>query len=166
MRRLELRALWWVLAIAVLGGCAGTRESAAPAVDQAAIGAAVDSVSGAFMAAIAAKDTAGLVNLYATDAQLLPPNAMRADGSDAIRQVWAGFLVMPDLTIRLTSTSKQVSDDGSMAVDVGSYELGARDAQGRPIHDVGKYVTVLRKIGGEWKIVVDTWNSDSPMPPL
>ncbi len=30
--------------------------------------------------------------------------------------------------------------------------------------DAGKYVTVFRMVNGEWKIVVDTYTSDLPIP--
>ena len=33
-----------------------------------------------------------------------------------------------------------------------------------PIEDVGKYVTVYRKSGEDWKNIVDTFNSDRPAP--
>ena len=49
---------------------------------------------------------------------------------------------------------------GDMGHSVGSYEL--RDAKGA-IVDRGKYIEILRKIGAEWKITNDTWNSDMPV---
>jgi ketosteroid isomerase-like protein len=75
-----------------------------------------------------------------------------------------GLLSMPGLDIKLVSNTKIISEAGDLVVDLGTYEMNFQDAKGKPMHDVGKYTTVLRRENGEWKIAVDTWNSDAPMP--
>jgi ketosteroid isomerase-like protein len=39
-----------------------------------------------------------------------------------------------------------------------AYQVGRITSPAGP----GKYLTVYRRIGGEWKIVADTWNDDAP----
>jgi ketosteroid isomerase-like protein len=133
-------------------------------VDTAAITASADSLINAFTAAVAARDTNLIVSLYADDARFLPANMPRKDGRDSIRTAWVGFLMMPDLKVSIASKDKLISEAGDIVVDVGTYDLTGKDPKGKPIHDVGKYVTVLKKVNGEWKFVVDTFNSDMPMP--
>jgi uncharacterized protein (TIGR02246 family) len=156
----------WALVLAaavLLGGCADGRKPA-PAVDTAAIGAAVDSVKQACNAAIAARDTNAIAECYATDARVLPASMPRVEGKDAIRTWWAMALSAPGLELTLTPGQKLVSEAGDMVVDIGTYDYKAAGPKGQPMKDRGKHVTVLKKVDGRWKLVVDTWNSDSPPP--
>ncbi len=163
MRSSHARWILGILLTAAVGGCAGTPPPP-PAVDQTAIGAAIDSITTAFFGAVTARETTLVVNFYADDAHLLPANAARADGKDAIRQVWVGFLSTPGLQMTVTPNTKLVSEAGDMVVDLGSYVMNWQDAKGQPTSETGKYVTVFKKVNGEWKIVVDTYNSDMPAP--
>lgn len=151
-----------ILLASWLGGCASA-PPAPPAVDQAAIGIAIDSVSAVYNAAVAARDTNAIVNMYADDAHLMPANAPRADGKDAVRQGWVGFLSIPGMELTSVSNTKIVSEAGDMVVDLGSFVFKFEPQPGKPITDTGKYTTVFRKVNGEWKIVVDMFNSDIPV---
>jgi len=138
-----------LLAFALLSGCAGGQKQAQPVVDTAMISAATDSLNKAFVAAVDARDTTLIVSFYAEDAHFLPPNAPRREGRDSIRTAWVEFLVMPDSKLAFTSSQKLISEAGDMVVDVGAYDFTGKDPKGKPIHDVGKYVTVLRKVNGD-----------------
>jgi uncharacterized protein (TIGR02246 family) len=164
MRPHDVRWMVPVVLVAVLAGCSGTQPQAKPPVDQAAIGAAIDSVETAWTGACAARDTTLLVGLYADDAHVFPANGPRAESKEAIRQAWVGFLSTPGLDLKLSPNAKVISEAGDLVIDLGTYEMNAKDAKGKPTHDVGKYVTAFKKVNGEWKIVVDTWNTDTPMP--
>jgi uncharacterized protein (TIGR02246 family) len=154
-------ALLLMLAV-MIGACAG--QPKAPVVDTVATTAAIDSLNNAFVAAVTARDTSAVVNFYASDAQLLPPGSPRVEGHVAIRAFWAGFLQMPGLEFQLTSIRPIIAEAGDVAIDVGSHAMKFTDAKGKPMEDVGKYVAVLKKVGGEWKIVIDTFNSDRSSP--
>ncbi|HKQ57644.1 MAG TPA: SgcJ/EcaC family oxidoreductase [Candidatus Eisenbacteria bacterium] len=154
----------WLIGLLALVGCAGMTQKAAPPVDQAAIAAAIDSINAAYLAGITARDTTALVNLYADDGRVMPPNAPPAEGKDAIRQAWVGFLSIPGMTLSTTSTAKMISEAGDMAVDIGTYTFSGTDPKGKPMTDNGKYSTVLKKVNGEWKIAVDMFSSNVPIP--
>lgn len=149
--------------LVLLGGCAGGQKQA-PAVDTAAITAAIDSIDQALNTAVAAKDTNAILGIYADDANVLPPSMARADGKDAIHKVWAGFLSTPGAQLTMTPGQKIVSQAGDLVVDLGTYDYSAMGPKKKPLHDVGKYVTVFKQVNGQWKIQVDTWNSDMPAP--
>jgi uncharacterized protein (TIGR02246 family) len=153
-----------LLAVVALIGCAGMTQKAAPPVDQAAIGAAIDSINAAYLAGITARDTTALVNLYAEDGRMMAPNAPAAEGKDALHKAWAGFLSIPGITLSTTSTTKMIAEAGDMAVDIGTYTFNGTDPKGKPMTDSGKYTTVFKKVNGEWKIVVDMFNSNTPVP--
>lgn len=151
-----------ILLVALMSGCAGAPTP--PVVDQAAIGTEITAITTAFKDGLAARDTNAIGNMYADDAHLLAPNAPRTDGKEAIRSAWAGFMSMPGMELVPTTSSTMVSEAGDMVVELGTYTFKAQDPSGKPMADNGKYVTVYKKVNGEWKIVVDTWNSDVPIP--
>ena len=162
---MRMRIAGWALSLmlaVLIGACAGQPKT--PAVDTVATTAAIDSLNKAFVAAVAARDTIAVVNFYASDAQVLPAGMSRVEGHEAIRAFWVGFLQTPGLDFNITSSHPIISQAGDMVIDVGSYAMKATDAKGKPMEDVGKYVTVLKKVDGEWKIVVNTFNSDRSAP--
>lgn len=116
-----------------------------------------------WVAAVAAKDTAAIVNVYAADARFMVPNAPAAEGHDAIRSTWLGMLGLPNVSITFEPTSIHVSDDGTMAYDVGTYQLAYDGPNGRA-EDNGKYLVVWERRDGEWKAVADMINTDRPAP--
>jgi ketosteroid isomerase-like protein len=153
------------LAVFAIVGCAGMgqKEPAAPAVDQAAISAQIDSLNAAYMAAVTARDTSAIALMYADDAHLMAQGMPMMTGPGEIRRGWSGFLATPGLDLKTQSTKKMVSQAGDMVVDIGTYQQKMQDAKGATIEDVGKYVTIFRKTDAGWKIVVDTFNSDKGM---
>ena len=147
-----------------LGGCAGApRPAAAP--DTAAIAATIDSLTRALDAAIAAGDTAAVVGFYADDAVVLPANAPRLEGKAAVHALWARYLGLPGFRMPLVPSRLMVSPAGDMVVALSTWEFTARGPQGQTLHDVGKSVAVYQQVAGQWKIQVDTWNSDLPAQP-
>ena len=163
MGRVLERWLLSVVIVTLMGGCATGQRAAPPQVDTAAVESAIASLNTSFTAAMAARDTDTVANFYADDARFLPANGPRADGRQAIRAAWASFLRMPGLSLTPQSSQILISDAGDMVVDIGTYHLKMDGPKG-PIEDVGKYVTVLKQVGGEWKVVVDIFNSDMPAP--
>jgi uncharacterized protein (TIGR02246 family) len=151
-----------LLSAGVSLGCAMQgRQASTP--DVAAAKAAADSLNQAFVAALAARDTGAVVDFYTDDARFLPSNAPRADGRDAIRRSWAEFLSIPGLALELRSTEVMMSEAGDMVVDIGTYRLRASGPGNQPMEDVGKYVVILKRAEGRWKIAVDIFNSDLSM---
>ena len=165
MRAMLHRSVPALILTVLLGSCASSSKPPAPAMDQAAAEAVMAGINQKFAAAVAARDTDQVVGFYADDAHLLPANAPRADGHDAIRAAWVPFLRTPGLSLTPTSTQVIVSAAGDLLIDVGSYRMTMDGPKGKPpIVDVGKYVTVYRKSGADWKVIVDTFNSDRPAP--
>lgn len=161
MRRQVAGSLVACVFAVMMAGCAATPQK--PVVDVAAIKASILDMNQRYMAAVAAKDVDALLTQYAADARLLPSNGPRADGPEAIRKAWTDFLNTPGLSLASTSGDITVSEAGDMAVDVGTYQMNIAGPGGQPIQDVGKYVTIFKKVGTEWKISVETFNSDVPV---
>src|ERR1700733_1231104 len=111
-----------------------------------------------------ANDLDGTVSFYTDDASLLPPNAPLATGKQAIRAVWAGML-SPDTTVSWQVSKADVARSGELAYVMGTYQIAAKNPQGKSQEDRGKLVEVWKKqADGKWKTVADIFNSDLPAP--
>ena len=55
----------------------------------------------------------------------------------------------------------EAARSGDLAYETGTFEESFRDATGKPVRVTGKYVVVWKKqTGGQWKAVVDIFNTD------
>lgn len=152
----RLKALL-VLAAAAAAACATT-----PRVNVATEEAALRTHNRQFEQAVASKNADALAALYAADASFMAPNMPTVSGQGAIRGVWADMLKMPGVSLTLTPTDVDIAASGEMATEVGRYAFKASGDP--PMDDRGKYLVEYRKIGTEWKIENDIFNSDLPIP--
>jgi uncharacterized protein (TIGR02246 family) len=116
-------------------------------------------------AAAARNDLEATLSFYSDDAVLLPGNAPIAADKSAIREVWAGLLG-PGTAVSWKVTKAEVAMSGELGYLYGAYELTMKDPKGGPpVQDKGKLVEIWRKqADGKWKCIVDTYNSDLPLP--
>ena len=145
-----------VLAAVLAAACATT-----PRVDVASEESAIRALNRQFEQAVASKNADAVAQLYATDALIMPPNAPVVRGREAIRAFWTD-MVKSNPTVSLTSTDIDIAASGDLATDVGTYTFSFTSDQG-PVTDRGKYITKLTKVGTEWKIANDIFNSDLPV---
>jgi uncharacterized protein len=115
-------------------------------------------------AAAAKNDLAATLAFYAADAVLLPPNAPLAKDGAAIRASWAELLG-PNTAVSWKVSKAEVAQSGELGYLYGTYQLTIKDPKtGAVVRDTGKLVEVWKKqADGQWKCVVDTYNSDIPV---
>lgn len=137
----------------------------APVDRRAADAAALQALDDQWSAAAARNDLAATVAFYADDAVLLPPNAPIARDQKAIRESWAALLG-PHTAVSWKASKAEVARSGELGYLYGTYQLSITDAKGGPpVRDIGKLVEIWKKQpDGEWKCIVDTYNSDLPVP--
>ena len=69
----------------------------------------------------------------------------------------------PTATVIQKDGPVEVARSGDLAYVTGTYELSETDAKGKPMTDKGKYLEVWKKqVDGNWKCVIDMFNSDLP----
>ena len=115
--------------------------------------------------AVQAKNLVGVMSFYAGDASLFPVAEPIAVGRRAIRENWAHVLGIPGFNAHWQITKVEVSRSGDLAYAQGSYQTAMEENEGKPVTEVGKWVTVFKKDqDGTWKAVADITNTDSPPP--
>jgi uncharacterized protein (TIGR02246 family) len=127
----------------------------APSTDTAGIEAGSD----AWEAALNAKDIDALVDMYASDARLLPPDGAMTVGHDGVR---AAFGAMIDAGQSGVTTIVEASVSGDVGYIVGTFTV---EAGGEQV-GTGKYIeTWQRGDDGQWRISNDIFNNDAAPKP-
>ena len=118
--------------------------------------ATIDKLNESFMAAFQKGDTAVIGQMYAEDAYLLPSGGEMVKGRAAIQAFWTKAAEgIGDFKLT-TVDVKPLGNDA--AREIGTFTLKAK---GQPPQEVaGKYVVVWQKVGGDWKLATDIWNTD------
>ena len=126
--------------------------SAALAQDRATI----EKLNESFVAALRRGDLAAIGQMYAEDAYLLPPGAEMVKGRAAIQAFWTKA-AEGIADFKLTPVDvKPLGIDA--AREVGGFTLRTKDQP--PQEVTGKYVVISQKVGGEWKLATDIWNTN------
>jgi uncharacterized protein (TIGR02246 family) len=123
----------------------------------------VESLNSEFSKAVSNQDLDSVMDLYTSDAWLLPPGVPMIQGSDGIR---AFFQTMLDAGVRaLNLESAAVEGSGDVAVDIGRYRLTVEPPGADSVIEEGKYIVVLRRqADGNLRLAYDTFNSDAAPP--
>jgi ketosteroid isomerase-like protein len=127
---------------------------AAPALAQDK--AAIEKRNAAFTDAFNRGDFASAAALYTEDAYVLPPGAEIVKGRGSIQSFWArSGESLADVNL----TTLVITPLGiSVAREIGTFSGKTKGSQP---HDVGgKYVVIWQKVGDDWKITTDIWNSN------
>src|ERR1051325_7335918 len=111
-----------------------------------------------FVEAFNKGDAAGVANLYAVNAKLLPPNGAIVEGRQNIRAFWAGGIGAGLKLISLTAVD--VTTAGNFVIETGKYVSTVPATGGGTSTDEGKYVVVWQRQGRDWTIFRDIFNSD------
>ncbi|MBV9301744.1 MAG: DUF4440 domain-containing protein [Acidobacteriaceae bacterium] len=147
----------------VTTSCARSTQGGSPAAEEAKLRALDEQWS----ATAARNDLEGTVAFYAYNAVLLASNAPIATDRKSIRESWAGLLG-PHNNVSWKVSKVEVAASGELGYLYGTYSLALRDPKGGPpVSDTGKFVEIWKKqAGGEWKCILDTYNSDLPAVPV
>jgi ketosteroid isomerase-like protein/peptidoglycan/xylan/chitin deacetylase (PgdA/CDA1 family) len=109
-----------------------------------------------FSASYKSGDVESLVNCYTEDAKLFAHRMDIVANSGEISQFWK----MPEdmKVLHHLVTPVEIVVSGDTAYDWGYYEGETQSGDGKIVPWSGKYVIVWKKVGGDWKIYLDSWN--------
>ena len=108
------------------------------------------------------RDIARVVMFYAPDAVEMASNTPIVRGREAIQRWYETWLNDPRNRISFATETVEVADARDLAYERGTYRFWTKTEAGE-IEDVGKYLTVWKKVDGQWKVLADMANSDKPL---
>jgi uncharacterized protein (TIGR02246 family) len=148
-----------IAAVLIVAGGAALLSACAPSTeaDESAIRAA----NKKWLEAIVAKDAKAVAALYAQDAHMMPPNAPKAVGQDAIEKTWAGLFGIPGMSLSFETDKFVFAKSADLAVDIGTYKFTAGEGAAAQT-EIGKAVVTWTKRDGKWYVLTDMFSSDAP----
>jgi uncharacterized protein (TIGR02246 family) len=156
----------FVLAAFTLGCCTEAPVEE-PAVDVAAEEQAIREASATWLAAAQARDGATIDSFLAADAATIYDGSYR-EGLAAIQaareEEWAAT---PDGVIDWTTTEVGLAASGDLAYERGHWTFDP-DGVGETAEEHGQYLTVWKKMDGQWKVMYDagtTIKAEEEAPP-
>ncbi len=118
--------------------------------------ATIEKLNDVWTAAFNNGDAAAVAALYTEDAYVLPPGSAMVKGRAAIEAFWRqAAQQMGDAKL---TTIDVLPLGRSAAREIGTVALQTKSQPPQQI--VGKYVVVWRKVGRDWKLATDIWNTD------
>ena len=94
-----------------------------------------------------------LAALYTPDAVALPPDGPVVKGRDNIKQMWGTLAQQVGLKdVRLDTLDFEQAGDTGYEVGQATLTVGTGTA-------VVKFVVVWKKVGGQWRLHRDIWNT-------
>ena len=142
-----------------LTGCNRT-----PVIDIRAETEAIRKIHDQWEYAIKTKDIDKYMSSFAPGAVEMNANAPVCVGLPSIREsleTWFSDTTNFLDTFESTIDTLEISSAGDLAYMRGYQKLNIGTVEGI-VEVTDKWVTIFRKINGEWKAIVDIWNSDLP----
>jgi len=102
------------------------------------------------------RDVEKMLAHYTDDAIMMAPGFPVFNGKAEIRAMLTGMIADPALSLKFQTLHVEVSPAGDMASTQGSFTMTMTDpATKKVVSSGGSYVTVYKKLGGEWKALFD-----------
>lgn len=95
---------------------------------------------------------------YTKDAKIFPQRSKIIEGVDAIMKYWTLPEGMKTMNHKITPS--EITITGDTAYDYGYYEGETLKSNGEKSSWGGKYVIVWKRVGDDWKMYLDIWNSN------
>jgi uncharacterized protein (TIGR02246 family) len=116
----------------------------------------IQTLNDQFAKAFNTGDIAAVAAHYTEDAVVLPPEAELVMGRNAILTFWKSAAEQIG-DIKLTAVDVKPLGNNA-AREIGTFSLRTKGAQQHQV--TGKYVVVWEKVGGDWKLATDIWNTN------
>jgi len=98
-----------------------------------------------------------IANAYTTDGKIFPNRTDIISGTEDLKKYWTTSEGYKVLHHKITPV--EINIVKKTAYDFGYYEGKTQRPDGSVSAWKGKYVIVWKKVGKEWKIYLDAWNS-------
>ena len=153
-----LTAVCVTLPIMFLWAC--TQSSVDADAERTALRAAADNYHEAGQALI----VDAFADFYANDGLILPPNGPQESGVDGAHSFISTFAETPGAGVSFSNVKVQVAASGDMGYTLADAVIRFDGPGGEPVEDKVRDFHLWKKQEGEWKIAIDIWNSELPLP--
>ena len=113
--------------------------------------------------AVLSGDAAAVAAMYREDAVILTAGQPPVQGRAAIEEYYARFLRGPVKITGFWFTHLDCTAVGDTGYDVGTYKQTLSGGPAGTIEDTGKYIAILKRTDGVWKLAYLMHNSDHPV---
>lgn len=152
--------LFTLLAVMLAAACSPPEVM----VDMEAEVASLTAAAQAYHDGAATMDLESIQALHSHDAVIYAPDTPTVDTWEGVQEFMAGFEAAPGIQVELELTDVVVSAGGTMGYSVGVGSITMDGPEGERIVEYTRDVHVWTKnADGEWKLVLDVWNSPVPM---
>jgi len=153
-----------IVVVLLFVGCA--QQAVEPPDTRAADEAAIRALVKQWSDSAATKDPAKFAAFYAEDGVFLFENVPIVAGKAAIAEMLGPMMQDPNWALTFGSTKIDVARSGDIAYETGTYQITMTDQKTKkPFPTKGKYIVVWKKVGGTWKVAVDSPTADPPEAP-
>jgi|SRR5678815_313209 uncharacterized protein (TIGR02246 family) len=149
----------------LLIACSPSTPAAVSKPDFAAEEKAIRDTDARWLKAAQARDAAGEAAIFASDGVAYREHVDPLVGPAAF-QTWDTKVYgdNPRQTTAWTTESIHIADSGDLAIQTGEYHTTGIGANGER-EDKGRFVTVWKKVDGEWKVAHDIGSTTMPEAP-
>ena len=135
--------------------------------DMAALRKTVDEYNNASKNAMLSGNSDKLMTYYDADALEMAPNAPVIKGKENILAFQQQMSKMGMKFNAVDFQTLELTADGKVAYEIGSYDMTITMAPAGEMKDKGKYIALWRQqADGAWKVHAEMWNTDMPMPQM
>lgn len=120
----------------------------------------IEETNRAFCEALRKGDAAAVAMFFTEDGKSMGPNGPAEVGREKIQAQYAGFIKEGATVLDLDV--KGIWGTEALMAEEGLFKFSTKE--GKEL-DRGKYIVLWKKIGGEWKLFRDIYNSDLPVAP-
>ena len=108
------------------------------------------------------KDADTAVKFFTDDVIVQPADMPQIQGTQALHDLYTGFMFkLPYISFDSKSIETIVAESGDMAYDMGWNLFVFPGSEGN-LEVKGKYLAVMKKVNGEWKIAALAFSNDQP----
>ncbi len=119
----------------------------------------IDEKNNRFTRAHITGDTAFLNNIFTLDARVFAPNSEAVVGRSAIALVNLEYINYGIKEFREETTA--LYGDEEYLINEGNYFM----SYGDDTIDEGKFINIWKKVGGDWRLYSNIWNTNIPATP-
>ena len=162
---MRLRVVLTVFPVFLFAACSQPAPSSAPKPDLTIEEKAIRDMDARWLKAAQARDAAGEAAMFASDGVAYREHVDPLVGPAAF-QAWdtKQYTDNPKQISSWSTDSISITDSGDLAIQTGEYHVTGIGQKGDR-EDKGRFVTVWKKVGGEWKVAHDIGSTTMPEAP-